>query len=170
MAKKINMQDPNKTKFVKQALKPLTFKIFALAKLPLAIITGMKPIKFTAEEAVVSIPFKYWTKNPFQSMYFAAQAMAAELSTGLLAMNAIEASGEKLSMLVYDMDAHFSKKAVTKIHFTCKNGREIIDGVKKAIETGERINVKATTVGTDEEGDEVSRFNYIWTFRVKRKR
>ena len=164
------MQDPNQTKFLKKALQPLTFKLFALSKLPLAVVAGMKPIKFTAEEAVVTIPFKYWTKNPFKSMYFAAQAMAAELSTGLLAMNAIEASGEKVSMLVFDMDAHFSKKAVTKITFTCHNGKEIMEGVKKAIETGERINVKAISIGTDEEGDEVSRFNYIWTFRAKRKK
>ncbi len=163
------MKDLNKTKFVKQALKPLLFKMFALQKLPMAIITGMKPTKFSAEEVVVTIPFKYWTKNPFHSMYFAAQAMAAELSTGLLAMNAIEASGEKVSMLVFDMNAHFSKKAITKITFTCKNGKEIFQGVQKAIETGRRINVEATTIGTDEQGDEVSRFHYIWTFRAKKK-
>jgi hypothetical protein len=140
-----------------------------LQKLPMALFGRLKVKKLTAEEAIVTIPFSYRTQNPFESVYFAAQAMAAELSTGLLAINTIQASKRKISMLVFDMNAHFSKKARSKITFTCSDGIKIIEAIEKSIETGEGVTVNVNSVGIDEDGDEVSRFTYVWTFKVKSK-
>jgi hypothetical protein len=48
--------------------------------------------------------------KPFNSMYFAVQAMAAELSTGALVMYQIQKSGKKISMLVANNKGNFKKK------------------------------------------------------------
>ena len=162
------MIEANNTKFRKQVINQWVFKLYMLKELPLALFSRLRVKKLSAEEAHVTIPFGYRTKNPFQSMYFGAQAMAAELSTGLLAINTIQASKKKVSMLVFDMNAHFSKKARTKITFVCKDGLKIIEAVEKTIETGEGVTVEVNSIGTDEMGDEVSRFTYVWTFKGKK--
>ena len=76
-------------KFRKTVRSNFKFKLFMLKQLPSAFFSGIKLIDITEEKAVVTIPYKYLTKNPFRSMYFASQAMAAELSTGILALSQI---------------------------------------------------------------------------------
>lgn len=159
---------PKKRDFKKLAVNHAKFKLFMLKDLPLALISGVRVRELSDKHAKVSIPFKYWTKNPFRSMYFAAQSMAAELSTAALALNSIYDSGAKVSMLVFDMKAHFSKKARNRITFTCNDGERIVAAVQKCIETGQGVTVDALTVGLDEEGDEVARFNFVWTFKTKK--
>jgi type IV secretory pathway TrbL component len=58
-------------------------------------------------------------------MFWAVQGMAAELSTGAMMIDQIEASGKKISMLVANNKANFSKKATGKITFTCEDGDSI---------------------------------------------
>ena len=47
-------------------------------------------------------------------MYFACQAMAAEMSTGLLAMGYIDSHSQEISMLVLDLSCKFTKKQWVK--------------------------------------------------------
>ncbi len=148
----------------------LKFKLFMLKELPSAFFSGIDVTEITEEKAVVRIPFKFLTKNPFKSMYFASQAMAAELATGILALSQISGRNPKVSMLVFDMNAHFSKKARTAVNFTCKNGKEIKAAVEKTVKTGEGVTVEAKSVGIDKEGDVVSEFTFIWTFKAKNKK
>ena len=143
-------------------------KLFMLMKLPLGFFTGLRVIKITKEMASVTIPFKYLNKNPFQSIYFAALAMAAELSTGVLAMVAIKGSGKDVSMLVFDMSANFSKKAKGRITFTCNEGQKITDAVNESIKTGEGKTVTITSTGINKEGIEVAKFLFTWTFKPKK--
>jgi acyl-coenzyme A thioesterase PaaI-like protein len=106
-------------------------------------------------------------QNPFQSIYFAALAMAAELSTGILALTSVQAASKPVSMLVFDMNANFTKKAKSKIVFTCTQGKEITEAIEESIRTGEGKIVTVNTVGVDEVGDKVAEFNFTWTFKVK---
>jgi hypothetical protein len=69
-------------------------------------------------------------------MYFAVQAMAAELSTGALVMYQIQKSGKKISMLVANNKGNFTKKATGRITFVCENG-DLIERVEESIATGE---------------------------------
>lgn len=153
--------------FRKNILKPFRLKIFFLQRMPLGFFAGLRVDKFNINEAIVSLPFNTITKNPFKSVYFGAQAMAAELSTGVLAMDAVIDSKKRISMLVFDMKAHFSKKAVSRIRFTCEQGNEIRQAIQKAIDTKEGVTVEVQSVGTDEDGDVVSEFSYTWTFKLK---
>lgn len=154
-------------KFRKTVSNNFKFKLFMLKKLPAAFFSGLKLTEITEKKAVVTIPFKYLTKNPFKSVYFASQAMAAELSTGVLALSQISGRKPRVSMLVFNMRANFTKKATSKITFICENGEDIKNAVEESIKTGEGVTVEAKSVGKDKVGDVVSEFYFTWTFKSK---
>ena len=83
---------PADDKLIQQMKSPLGFRAYLGFKLPLAAFAGLRVDEFTAERCAVSLPYGWRTQNPFNSIYFAAQCMAAELSTGALAMLAIQSS------------------------------------------------------------------------------
>jgi len=103
-------------------------------------------------------------------MYFAVQAMAAELSTGALVIAAIRESGANISMLVAQNRSVFTKKATGRIEFRCNDGQAITDTIARAIETGEGQTLWMRSEGTNEAGETVSRFEFEWTVRVKDRR
>lgn len=159
----------SKQNFLKVARNPLKLQLFFLKKMPMGILSGMRIKSIDSSHAKVSIPFNYLTKNPFQSVYFAVQTMAAELSSGALAISEVMKAPKPVSMLVFQMDGNFTKKARSKVIFTCNDGKAIANAIKKTIETGEGETVTITSTGTDEEGDVVSVFHFTWTFKVKSK-
>ncbi len=141
--------------------------LYYIQKLPTLWWWGVRVEEAGSEQFQVSIPFNWRTQNPFRSIYFAALAGTAELSTGLLSMLAIEASGKSVSMLVTGMEAEFLKKANQRICFTCTQGSEIRAAIQQAILTGEGTSVRVTSVGTNPEGAVVARFYLTWSFKVR---
>lgn len=135
----------------------------------MAFLAGIKVKSLVRERSEVTISYGYLTKNPFRSIYFACLSMAAELSAGVLSMMAIYDAKPIISMLVADVKAEFTKKAVGTITFTCSDGEKIFEAVKTAKETGEGVTVVAESIGIDEKGDTVATFYFTWTFRQKRK-
>ena len=116
---------------------PWKINLFLLVKLPSAFITGVRVVYLTRDKAMVKVRHSWMSQNPFKSMFWAVQGMAAELSTGALVMNKIHQSGKDISMLVLKNDATFSKKAKGLISFSCNQGHEIDATIAKAIKTGE---------------------------------
>ena len=100
-------------------------------------------------------------------MYFAVQAMAAELSTGALVMNHIRKSNKKISMLVAANKSSFSKKAIGRITFSCNNGNEISQAIQNTIQSGEGQTCWMISVGTNEMGEIVSEMQFEWTVKLK---
>ena len=100
-------------------------------------------------------------------MFWAVQGMAAELTTGALVMKKIKESEQRISMLVANNNASFSKKATGKIVFECTEGAKIDDAIKMAINTKEGQTVWLNANGVNEDGVEVSNFNFEWTLKVK---
>ena len=136
-------------------------------KLPAAYFTGVRTKHLDDTTCVVSVKHRWVNQNPFKSMFWAVQGMAAELTTGALVMKKIKESGKKISMLVASNNASFTKKATGRITFTCKEGDKIDDAIKQAIETGEGQTVWLNANGVNAEGVEVSSFNFEWTLKVK---
>ena len=81
---------------------PLIFWFAMLVKLPSAVFWRLKVKKLDPSSCEVTIPYFWRTQNPFKSIYFAALAGAAELSTGALCQLAIAGKGS-FSMLVVDL-------------------------------------------------------------------
>ena len=148
-------------------ITPKKVNLFMLLKLPLAYMGGVRIKTLSNQEATVSITHKWMNQNPFQSMFWAAQGMAAEMSTGVLVMKAIEDAKEKVSMLVTHQQASFYKKATGKILFTCAGGKEISEAIKASKETKEGQVVVLTSEGKNEDGLVVSKFSFEWSLKVK---
>jgi hypothetical protein len=147
---------------------PWKFKAFLGAKLPLALMAGLRVPTLTADTCVVTVPYGWRTTNPFRSTYFAAQAMAAEMSTGALGLAWVEASPVPVSMLIVGMTASFSKKASETLTFTCVDGAAVAAAVRAAVETGESQEVTCTAEGRLPSGEVASRFTFTWSFKRKR--
>ena len=98
---------------------------FLFFKLPSAFWCGVRAKSIDAYQCTATVKFRWFNQNPFNSMYFAVQAMAAELTTGALVMFQIRKSGRKISMLVANNKANFTKKAVGRITFVCRDGHLI---------------------------------------------
>ena len=151
------------------AISPSKLNTFLLFKLPAAYFTGVRTKSLDDTTCVVSVKHRWINQNPFNSMFWAVQGMAAELTTGALVMTKIRKSGKKISMLVANNNATFTKKATGRIIFKCNEGSKIDEAINKAIETGEGQTVWLSANGVNAEGVEVSSFNFEWTLKLKQK-
>jgi hypothetical protein len=161
------MNDVKANHFLERLQKPVWFRLFLLARLPLAWMAGLRLEEASRQHAVISLKYGYRTKNPFRSIYFAALSMAAEMSSGLLGFMYVRAAEEKVSMLLVHQSGDFTKKAVGRIHFTCRDGNALKQAIEMAIRTGEPQTVDTHSVGHDSQKDEVAHFTLRWSFKVK---
>jgi hypothetical protein len=137
--------------------------------LPSAYWSGVRVKEITNSSCIVNVKHKWFNQNPFNSMYFAVQAMAAELSTGALVMLHIKKSKQSISMLVANNQANFSKKATGKITFSCADITLLEKALNETIETGNGKTFWMESKGIDEKGDCVSTFKFEWTVKLKQK-
>lgn len=143
------------------------FQFFLLRKLPSAYFSGVRLRALTEDTCEVTVPFKWFSQNPFRSTYFACLAMAAELSTGALAMAHVYKRKPAVSMLVVKMEAEYFKKATDVTMFTCTDGKEFRKAIITAIETGQPQTLTAHSEGKNLAGDLVARFTITWSFKAK---
>ena len=150
-------------------LTPRKLNTYTMYKLPAAYLCGVRTKHIDNETCIVGVTHKWVNKNPFKSMFWAVQGMAAELSTGALVLMKIKQSGKKVSMLVTNNNASFTKKATGRITFSCRDGYLIDEALSKSINTGEGQAFWMQSIGTNEDGVVVSTFNFEWSVRVKSK-
>ena len=141
--------------------------LFLFLKIPISWIAGVRLKEMNDEICITKVKFGWLNQNPFNSMFWAVQGMAAEFSTGFLCAEKIRKSGKKISMLVVHNQAEFTKKAVGRVTFSCHQGKELDEILKKAIETGEGQTLTLFSEGKDQKGDLVSKFAFTWSFKVK---
>ena len=147
--------------------KILKFNLYTFFNLPSAWWSGVRVTSFDDNLAEVSVKHRWVNQNPFGSIFWAVQGMAAELSTAIFVMRAIKNTGIPVSMLVINNNATFKKKARGLIKFNCNQGIEVTEVVQNAISSGEAKKITLKSVGRDTSGDEVSAFEFEWT--IKRK-
>ena len=148
-------------------ISPTKLNTFLMFKLPAAYFCGVRTNYLDDLKCVVSVKHRWINQNPFNSMFWAVQGMAAELTTGALVMSKIKQSGHNISMLVANNNASFTKKATGRITFICNEGDKLNTAIKTAIETGEGQTIWMNAVGTNSDGIKVSSFNFEWTLKVK---
>jgi hypothetical protein len=151
-------------------LTPRKINLFNLLKLPAVYFTGVRVTSINQETCIVSVKHKWINQNPFKSLFWAVQGMAAELTTGAMVLMKIKDSGKSISMLVLNNNATFTKKATGRITFVCNDGHLIDDAIEKTIATGEGQTIWMKSVGTNADGVEVSTFNFEWTLKVKNEK
>ncbi len=148
-------------------ITPSKINTFMMFKLPLAYFGGVRVTSLNEKSAIVHIKHRWINQNPFQSMFWAAQGMAAEMSTGVLVMKGIENSGKKVSMLVINQKGNFTKKATGRIRFECHGGELVANAIKESEETGEGRVIVMKSEGFNKEGISVSNFEFEWSLKVK---
>lgn len=147
---------------------PVKSRVFLLFRLPAAWFSGVRIRSVNEKACQVTVPYKWFTKNPFRSTYFACLSMAAELSTGALSMMHVYKRTPAVSMLIVKMESTYLKKATGITMFTCEDGHILREVIDKAITTGEGQTVVTRSSGVNEQGESVAEFLFTWSFKVKR--
>lgn len=156
---------PEAKSYRSKMTNPFIFWWAMLFKLPSAIFWRLKIKTLTPDQCQVSIPFFWRSQNPFKSIYFAALAGAAELSTGALCQLSMAGKG-KYSMLVVDFRAEYYKKANQKITFTCDQGKELT-AIIDQLQVEETGKLTMISTGTNASEEIVAKFYVTWSFKKK---
>ncbi len=146
---------------------PIKFRLYLLKSLPSAYFSGLKVIQADAASCTVSIPFGWFTQNPFRSTYFACLSMAAEMSTGLLAMAHVYKRRPAVSMLVTGLEGKFYKKATGLTLFQCNDGQAVQEAIVLTISSGTAQILKTHSTGRNKDGEIVAEFWITWSFKAK---
>jgi hypothetical protein len=136
--------------------------------LPLAAFAGLRVQSLDAESCSVRLPGGWRTQNPFGSTYFAAQAMAAEMSTGAPAMVLVAGADASVALLVTQLGARYTKRIVGPSLFTFGDVAGMRAAVAAAAATPEPQVYVARSLGRDARGDVCGEFEIIWSFRRRR--
>lgn len=143
---------------------------FGITKIPLIFFVKPRVIQLDESQCVIKIPLHRRTRNHLKSMYFGVLAVGADLASGLLAMQLLDRSDHKISLIFKDMQANFLKRVDGDAIFTCTDGQKIRTLVEKVIDTGERhhepLNIQVTA--PDKYGDEIlATFTLTLSLKVK---
>jgi hypothetical protein len=154
--------------FFKLLRHPVKFRMFLFFKIPSAFFSGVRIEAVDENGCTVRVPYTWFSQNPFRSTYFACLAMAAEMSTGALAMAYVYKSDPPVSMLVIKTEAHYYKKAVGLTRFVCEEGKAIRDSIEKAVNNGDGQAITVKSTGSNKAGELVAEFFITWSFRQKK--
>ena len=149
----------------RRLLRPWNFRLYLWARLPLAACAGLSLRRLDEDACTVTLPGGWRTQNPFRSMYFAAQAMAAEMSTGAPAMMLAEGASASVSMLVREVRGVFTRRIQGRAAFTFEDLAGMRATVERAVASGESESFVARSVGRTSDGTAASEFEITWSFK-----
>ncbi len=146
---------------------PFRINLYTFFNLPSAWWCGVRVNEISNKYCSTKVNLNWINKNPFKSIFWAIQGMAAELSTGVLIMQASKSFKCDISMLVINNKATFTKKAKGQIFFSCDNGEAVDKTFTKLLKTNKSQTLLLQAKGIDKEGDIVSTFDFEWTLLLK---
>ena len=148
-------------------MNSIKYTFFLFFQLPSAFFCGVRLKYLDSLKSIVSINHSWFNKNPFKSIFWAAQGMAAELTTGSLIKNAIKESGVNVSYLVVENKSSFYKKATGKIIFECNQGKELQDLFNSFDQDNNKAIIELKSIGRDSNNIKVSEFSFTWSLKVR---
>ena len=151
-------------KEIKNLSKPLRFRIFTILKMPSSAFVGLKITQFSTESCTTTIPGGWRTQNPFRSMYWAVQGMAAEMTTGAFPFAISRSISQNLRMYVIGVESDFIRRARGKIVFKCSNLFDAYNAIEETLKTKEPVNCDLISTGKDSSGEVVSKWIFRWNF------
>ena len=151
--------------FRRRLLRPWSFKAYLWWKLPLAACAGLSLRQLDETGCVVRLPGGWRTQNPFQSTYFAAQVMAAEMSTGAPAMVLVRAAPTSVSMLLREVQAVFTRKIQGPSLFTFEDIAGLQSTIARAAISGDSETYTGRSVGRGPDGEPAAEILVTWSFK-----
>lgn len=155
-----------KDTFLRLINTPWKMRLYLWRRLPAAAFMGVRVLHCDEKQAAVQLPFGWRSQNPFRSIYFAAQCAAGELSTGLLALAALQGK-PPVSMLVLNVEATFLKKAAKTLRFICQDGAKVTTVIQNALEREAAQTIRMESIGYLPDGTEAARVWITWSFKKK---
>jgi len=143
------------------------FPVFLLWKLPLAWIAGLRITYLDSEGCEIRMKHCFWNSNPFGSMYFAAMAMGAEMSTGLPAYVYLRQRRQSVSLLLAGMEAVYHKKAIGLVHFRFEGMQDLLTSLETLQKSGDTSTVLLVSQCFGDQKQLVAEFRFTWTFRQR---
>ena len=150
-------------------MKFLKYHIFLLTKLPAAYFCGARLKSINSNECNVKITLNWFNKNPYRSMFWAAQGMAAELTTALMLTDKINKSGYDISMLLISSKSNYYKKATGTIVFNCSEGNNMDEMMNKLISSNIPQTIILSSRGVNQNKVKVSEFIFEWSLKIREK-
>ena len=147
----------------------LKYNLFLLKKLPSAYFCGARIKSIDSNQCEIKIALNWFNKNPYKSMFWAAQGMAAELTTALMITDKIKKSGYDVSMLLISNNANYYKKATGLIVFNCNEGAEIDEMMNKLISSNTPQTITLSSTGINQNNITVSKFIFEWSLKIREK-
>jgi hypothetical protein len=145
-------------------------RLWAWAKIRLIFYVRPAVVELTDERCEIRIPLSRRTRNHLGSMYFGALCTGADAAGALIGLRASQKTGGRIAVLFKDVQVNFLKRAEADVHFSCEQGRQILELLQKADASGERENLPvhvAATVPTLFGAEPVARFTL--TLSAKRR-
>jgi hypothetical protein len=149
----------------RQILQPVPMWLWMLRTLPLAAFAGLRVEALDEKGCTVRLPGGWRTRNPFRSTYFAAQAMAAEMSTAAVAVVLLADVSASIAMLPVALRAAFTKKIVGPAIFRFEDGLAMKSTIDRAASSDEPAVLVARSTGRDEGGAVCAEFDVTWSFK-----
>lgn len=162
------MQTDSAATFLQQVRVPWKFRLYLLKHLPSAFFMRLRLEEVRADYCQTSLPYNWWNKNPFRSIYFAVLSAGAELASGIPAAAAVYK--QEVSMLMTHFEISFVKKATARVWFTCSPGAAYQEAVRATRQTGEARVVKADVEGRLADGTLVCRATVEWSFKRRSRK
>jgi len=137
-------------------------RLFGWLKIPLLASVRPSVIELSETRCVVRVPLRRWTRNHLGSMYFGALAIGADCAGGLLAMDQIKRSDNRVSLVFKSFQASFLKRPESDVYFICEEGEAIREQVRRALASDERVtepmHIQAAVKTADGGYDPVAEF------------
>jgi hypothetical protein len=152
----------------RRILKPVQFWLYLWAKLPLAACAGLRLESLDEKACVVTLPGGWRTQNPFRSTYFAAQLMAAEMSTGAPAMVLVEGAPASVAMLLREVRAVYTKRIQGRSRYVFSDVAGMQAVIERAAQSGESETYTGRSVGHSPDGEPASEFELTWSFKRRK--
>ncbi len=149
----------------RRIVKPLNFRLYLWRNLPLAACAGLGLRRLDETGCAVSLPGGWRTQNPFRSTYFAAQAMAAEMSTGAPAMVLAAGATASVALILVEVRAVFTKRIQGESIFTFESVAEMGAAIERAVAGSEPEKYTARSTGRTADGNVAAEFEVTWSFK-----
>lgn len=113
---------------------------FAKFKVPMIGYTGARLVSIDDDKVVVKIKLKRRTKNHFNSMYFGALSVGADVAGGLFAVYHAQQIKTQVAPIFKSFEAQFHLRAESDVWFVCEQGLLVRNAIEQTKASGERVN------------------------------
>ena len=152
----------------RRLLNPWLFQAYLVGRIPLAAAAGLRLRRLDDTGCDVWLPGGWRTRNPFASTYFAAQAMAAEMSTGAPASILVASAPASVAFILRGIRATFMKRIVGGSLFTFDDMAGLRLAVDRAASSPEEQPYTGHSTGRTAQGEVAAEFDVTWSFKRRR--